>query len=495
MCLSSLHSGFDGSSVGSKNILRIRGCGVLGLFSRSHDQYIFSSWILNFAATSKLIKACKFNPLVAFAQFGEQCGRPLTSKDFGYVGDLCAQTMGGEEEDDGPVQGSVFAEFLPSMALAGREKTHQRCREGRKPGSGECGDKSRRTGQARNGNIGFTSGPNQEKAGVGKHRRSGIAHQGSGATHPEVIEDLRKPLFFVMFVETEKPSPIGKLERLQETATSSGVFGEDELDLDQKIPGSWGEIPHAADRRCDDPQGSDLRRHAPLSPDMSSWPSPDPGESAKIPIVFLVILCVLLSCVPLSAAETVDEVLATVDRSPILESDVTLAGLVGLGEAHPIETPFTDQQKSRLLSRRIELELEFQDLHSSGSLPGLDIDLEAQVQHLFSVAGGKARLEAALKKHDLSKQDLEALAYRMAATRAWVETRLRARVRVRPEDIDTAYTQQILIPLRAQGQRPPLLSEVREKLRLLLVENKLNELIDQWVEEARKTHEVLRFAP
>lgn len=218
--------------------------------------------------------------------------------------------------------------------------------------------------------------------------------------------------------------------------------------------------------------------------------------SVKIqPVVLLVLLGILLSCQPIPAAEVVDQVLATVDRAPILESDLILAGLVGLGEPAPVSPPLTREQRSRLLTHRIELQLEFEDLRSSGSLPGLEIDVEDEVNRICAAAGGEETLNHRLEKHHLSRQDVEALAFRIAATRAWVETRLRARVRVRPEDLEEAYRRELVIPLQARGQKAPPAATVEAELRRLVEEEKLNVLIQRWLDEARKSHEVLRFAP
>lgn len=207
----------------------------------------------------------------------------------------------------------------------------------------------------------------------------------------------------------------------------------------------------------------------------------------------LVLLIMLLLTSTLPAAEVVDEVLATVDRSPILESDLRLAGILGLGEGRPLTPPWDEATRSRLLSHRIDLEIEFQDLNNSGALRRLGIDLGAEISRFEARAGGQEKLRALLRNHHLSWQDLESLAQRTAATRSWVERRLRPKIRVQRTDVEAAYTREIVLPLRLEGQQPPPLDKIEADLRRLVEEEQLNAAIDQWLQHARLQHEVLRF--
>ncbi|HSL18619.1 MAG TPA: hypothetical protein VLB51_12000, partial [Methylomirabilota bacterium] len=62
--------------------------------------------------------------------------------------------------------------------------------------------------------------------------------------------------------------------------------------------------------------------------------------------------------------ETVEEVVAVVDRTPILRSDVDLALLLGIGSAPPDATEA--ELRSALLDARIRLEVQYRDLEASG---------------------------------------------------------------------------------------------------------------------------------
>jgi len=189
---------------------------------------------------------------------------------------------------------------------------------------------------------------------------------------------------------------------------------------------------------------------------------------------------------------TVDEVVAAVGVYPILESDLTLSGLVHLipeGEVDP--TP----RRARLLEARVRLEVQYRDLEASGVLYRLDIDRQAVVTDLVERAGGRAALDAALEAHGLSMEDVSELAYRIAAVNAYVRQRLRSRVRVQPDELQKAYEETLALEISARGGTPPPMEQVKDQLQRILVERKLNREIARWIEEAESRQEVTILVP
>lgn len=189
--------------------------------------------------------------------------------------------------------------------------------------------------------------------------------------------------------------------------------------------------------------------------------------------------------------ETIDEVVAAVANTPILRSDLDLAVLVHLTDAVAGESP--DDFGRRLLEARIRLELEFRDLEASGTLYRLDLDVGPAHDLLVARAGGDDALEASMAAHGLTDADIDELALRLAAVDAYVEQRLRPRVRVTADDVRSAYESLIVTPAHDAGEDPPPFESVRDRLHRLLVERGLNDEIEQWLESAAEQHEVTRF--
>lgn len=208
------------------------------------------------------------------------------------------------------------------------------------------------------------------------------------------------------------------------------------------------------------------------------------------PLIAALISLILLY-LPVSA-ETVDEVVAAVGTTPILRSDLRLAELVRLVETAPDEPPA--DHGARLLEARIRLELQFHDLEASGSLYRLDLDVGPARTALVERAGGEATAAAALAANGLTDADLDELALRIAAVNAYVDQRLRPRVRVGSDELRAAYQELVVGPLAGTGEAPPPFESVQEQIHLVLAERALNAEIERWLAAASEQLDVTRFS-
>lgn len=190
---------------------------------------------------------------------------------------------------------------------------------------------------------------------------------------------------------------------------------------------------------------------------------------------------------------TVEEVLAVVGSTPILHSDVTLAALVHLVEPEPMES--LEDYRSRLLSARIRLEVEFRDLEDAGLLFRLELETGPYHNTLVTRAGGEEALDASLQQEGLVWPDVDELVLRVAAVDAFVEQRLRPRISITMEEIEAAYQDLLVNEIAVSNEPVPPLSAVRGHLHTLLVERKLNEEIERWLERAEEDQDVMRFSP
>lgn len=183
--------------------------------------------------------------------------------------------------------------------------------------------------------------------------------------------------------------------------------------------------------------------------------------------------------------------MAVVDSTPILHSDVELAGLVNLVDSHPDLT--ADQRQSRLLDVLIRLELQYRELEESGTLYRLDIDLEGALAALIDRAGDEPELRTRLEESGLVWADVEELALRMAAASAFAEQRLRPRVSVSLEEVRNAYEELVVAGQDSPDQPVPPLTAVHDDLYRLLLERKLNDEIERWLDSTAERHDVTRF--
>ena len=181
--------------------------------------------------------------------------------------------------------------------------------------------------------------------------------------------------------------------------------------------------------------------------------------------------------------DRIDRILAIVDDDPILDSDVDRAlglGLVETGGA-------TDQEALRraVLDRLIDERLRFHEIDRFGfteiSLDEVDRGYEAIRGRFADPDVFASRLEAL----DLDPEGLRQLVARQIMVLTYVEERLGSRVFVSLDDIRGYYNETLEPELEARGETAPPLPEVRERIRAVLREQRLNQEIDRWTEELR----------
>ncbi len=201
----------------------------------------------------------------------------------------------------------------------------------------------------------------------------------------------------------------------------------------------------------------------------------------------------------------IDRVVAVVNNRPILESDIRLARLCrlvpGLGQMPPAEA------RSKLVEARVRLEVQYQDLMASGTIYRLRFDAGPTYRDLLERAGirepdlhgrivaPRGRVERLLAASGLTLDDVHDLAVRIAAVNAYVTERLRPQVRVTLPELRIAYQQILALQITARGAAPPPLSQVRSRLRQVVVERKLNSMIAAWTAQARERLDVMVLYP
>jgi len=182
-----------------------------------------------------------------------------------------------------------------------------------------------------------------------------------------------------------------------------------------------------------------------------------------------------------------------VGTTPILLSDVNLATLLRLADVDP-EAP-AEAQGAATLEARIRLEVQYRSLEASGTVFRLELDVAAVQEALVERAGGRDLLGSLLEPAGLSWSDVEQLAVRSAAARAFVEQRLRPRVSISMEEIEAAYRSIVVDHWDPSLEPPPPLLELKDQLHRLVVERKLNDEIERWIEQSREQIEVTVYRP
>jgi len=186
----------------------------------------------------------------------------------------------------------------------------------------------------------------------------------------------------------------------------------------------------------------------------------------------------------------VEEVVAVVDRTPILASDIDLAAILDI-TAQP-NSEDEDVHLSVLLDARIRLEVQFRDLETSGVLYRLDLDVAGVRRSLLDAVGRFQAIRKDLLAAGLDTSDLDELALRICAVNAYAEQRLRPRISVSLKEIEAAY-RDFATEIESAGEQAPPMITVHEQLHRLVAERKLNDEIERWVARASEEREITRF--
>jgi hypothetical protein len=200
-----------------------------------------------------------------------------------------------------------------------------------------------------------------------------------------------------------------------------------------------------------------------------------------------------LGC-PLVQAETVDRVVASVGHQAVTASDVEKEYRLELflegnppSDAEP-GLGALDQVRGRVIDR-VLLEDEVQ-------ANGIQIAVgdESVVQRLHALRDkfpAAQAYEEGLNAVGISEEDLRVHFAKQAEVLLLIDRRLRPEATVETPEIE-AYYRNILIPdLARQGEKqPPALDDVEDRIREILVQKKINALLEAWLERLRAARDV-----
>ncbi|MBZ0111860.1 MAG: SurA N-terminal domain-containing protein [Thermoanaerobaculia bacterium] len=189
--------------------------------------------------------------------------------------------------------------------------------------------------------------------------------------------------------------------------------------------------------------------------------------------------------------QLVDRILAVVDDDPILQSDLDQLVALDPNALRQGESPKDRDQ--RLLEDLVERRLRFHEVerYGFGDVPQGMVD--EQLAQMEADYPSPESFEAQLSKIGLSREDLARRIQRDLAVLTYVDELLGARVFVGLEEIQKHYDTVLLPELRERNLEIPELDEVREQIREVLRQERLNQELGRWTEELRSKADVLIY--
>src|SRR5271157_3313274 len=212
-----------------------------------------------------------------------------------------------------------------------------------------------------------------------------------------------------------------------------------------------------------------------------------------------VTICILL-WVPMAsfAGEVIDGVIATVNRKPVLQSDWDDAvRFEAFMQQKPLasvtEADRTDALR-RLIDRRL-LEMQMTDPnYLAPSREEVRANL-AKLQARIPAAKDEQSWQTLIAACGFSQREIETNVRHETQMMNFVEVRLRPNVHVQPEEVEAYYRAQVLPDMEKAGVKVVTLQEVEPKIRELLVQQHMDELLDAWLHNLRQQTPVHSTVP
>jgi peptidyl-prolyl cis-trans isomerase SurA len=214
----------------------------------------------------------------------------------------------------------------------------------------------------------------------------------------------------------------------------------------------------------------------------------------KITAVLALLLSALfLSSAHSAAAEVIDRIVATVNGRIILQSDLDEALCYEALLTNRSLSDFTDDDRRVVLDRLIDQELLREQMssaefrHATGSEVAARI---ADARKQYPQAASDDSWRSLLARYHITEKDIFAHVQQQIDVMRLVDARLRPAVQIDAKSIEAYYREQFVPKLRQSGVSEVPLAEVSAKIRELLTQQKVSEMLVSWLQTLRSEGQV-----
>jgi len=205
------------------------------------------------------------------------------------------------------------------------------------------------------------------------------------------------------------------------------------------------------------------------------------------------VAAVLLMALSARAGEVIDRIVATVNGHIILQSDWEDAQRYEAFIAGRALDHLSAEERKGVLDRLIDQELLREQMRASDSQHASAEEVTKRIQEIRKQCPGAETEEgwrAALVRYGLTEGGLKRRVDAEFDLMRLVDTRLRPTVNIDAKSIESYYNQQLLPQLRQSRTTDVPLSEVAPKIKELLTQQKMNQLLTAWLETLRAGSEI-----
>jgi peptidyl-prolyl cis-trans isomerase SurA len=191
--------------------------------------------------------------------------------------------------------------------------------------------------------------------------------------------------------------------------------------------------------------------------------------------------------------EVVDRIVAIVNGRVILQSDWDEALCYEALVSNRTLDRFTDDDRRAVLDRLIDQELLREQMKSADFRHATDAEVQARIadaRKQYPQAATDEGWRSFLASYHLSENDLFSRVRRQIDVMRLVDARLRPAVQIDSKSIEAYYRDQFVPKLKEAGAPEVSLAEVSPKIRELLTEQKVSEMLVSWLQTLRSEGDV-----
>ena len=191
--------------------------------------------------------------------------------------------------------------------------------------------------------------------------------------------------------------------------------------------------------------------------------------------------------------QIVDRVVANVNGHVVLQSDWEQeVAFEAFSNARDPDS-FTSTERNAALDRLIDRELLREQLRPSQPAPAEQVAARvAEVRKLHPDCATDESWRAKVQRYGLAQSALEKRLSDEIQLMKLVEDRLRPSIQIDQHAVETYYNDQLLPDMKRAGSRATPLTEVFGRIKDLLAQRKMNELLSGWLASLRSESHILR---
>ena len=212
-----------------------------------------------------------------------------------------------------------------------------------------------------------------------------------------------------------------------------------------------------------------------------------------VAVVAVILWLSALAATPAFAGEVIDRIVATVNGHIILQSDLDEAlRYEALLSARPVEQ-FGDDDRRAVLDHLIDQELLGEQMKLASFQHASEAEAATQVgeaRKLYPEAVTSKGWQAVLARFGLTEKALLVHVQQQIDLMRLVDARLRPAVQIDSKSIEAYYREKFVPQLKQSGARDVPLADVSGKIRELLTQQKVNELMVSWLLSLRSESKV-----